>query len=770
MNQERMAEVESGGVGGLASDVQRYLSVARRWWWLIAVATLLCGGAAWWSQRDEVPVYTAEALLQQKVEGPVMGAGDGFAQGADFGSQAELIRSRTVLASVVDSLGLQLELSSHPGLRSELLREVRVDRDAETGGYVLKRDGDAFRLLEHEGGPEVGRAEVGELLEGSGFRATLGDPGPVEKVIRLTVRDHQRAVARTRSRLQVERGEGADIIKVRFQSPDGELAADVVNAVAHFYQRYRATEARQAASRRKNVIAGEIEHISDSLRLAQEDVESYQAESGVLDPGIEIQALMEERFAKENELRELQDERALLQRLVNDLQGPDPDDESLHRIMAMGREVVPDGERLERRLQELQAERRALVTDRFGATEESPEVEVLDAQIESTRDQMRIAAEQSLELLSSRIASTEQRIEGLRQEVGDLPSRAAGLARREEQAGVIQRVFDELVEGYYEAQVAEGVEAGDVAVVDAAEVPLGPDPSRGAIGLVVALLGGLLVGMVGAMVLDQFDNRIRRTLDLQKAAPLDVLGTVPRIRSRGRDAKTAVVAVESFRGIRTNLRFALPTGSKVLAVCSAAPSEGKTTVAVNLALTHVEEGERVLVVDGDFRRARVHETLGVDKSPGLADVLTGRSELSHAIQPSTAHDSLHVLASGTLRQSQASLFSGVALERVLWEARSLYDRVIVDTPPVLVASEAAMIASLADGNLLVVRSNGTDRGALESAMAQLRRVEATLVGVILNDVNLKSVGYSRYYDDYYKSEDAEDEWEKDEASRRLLVG
>jgi capsular exopolysaccharide synthesis family protein len=267
------------------------------------------------------------------------------------------------------------------------------------------------------------------------------------------------------------------------------------------------------------------------------------------------------------------------------------------------------------------------------------------------------------------------------------------------------------------------------------------------------MVAGLALGFGGAMLLEHFDDRVRRVSDAREASGLEVVGTVPRIPSGSKGTKAKEIGMEAFRGIRTNLRYVMPQGPQLLGVCSPAPREGKSTVTANLALSMVENGDRVLVVDADLRRARMHELLGVEQTPGLSEVLAGKASLADAIRISPLSTALHVLPSGSLAVGVSTLNDHKGLRRVFESLRERYDLVIVDTPPLLVVNDSSIVASEMDGNIIVVRSDGTNREALVNAVSQLHRVNARLVGLILNDLSLDSVGYSAYYDSYYQGTD-----------------
>ncbi len=200
------------------------------------------------------------------------------------------------------------------------------------------------------------------------------------------------------------------------------------------------------------------------------------------------------------------------------------------------------------------------------------------------------------------------------------------------------------------------------------------------------------------------------------------------------------------------LRFALLKDQpRLIAVTSATPRDGKSTVATNLALTLADQGSRVLVVDADLRRPQVHTAFGLEQSPGISDVLTGVASIDEAIQGLSGSPTLSLLACGTAVERPTELIGNEGFEALMTELRTRFDYIVVDTPPLLAVTDAALVGAVADGTLVVVRANKTDLGALSTAVSQLRRLRVPLLGVVMNGVPTgRSSGYS-YTPEYYPS-------------------
>lgn len=207
-------------------------------------------------------------------------------------------------------------------------------------------------------------------------------------------------------------------------------------------------------------------------------------------------------------------------------------------------------------------------------------------------------------------------------------------------------------------------------------------------------------------------------------------------------------ASEAYRTLRTNLIFSQSARAhRTLVVTSASPSEGKTTTAVNLAIAFAQQGVRVLLVDCDLRRPRIDQIFGIACEPGLF-ALAVEEERTEVVIRETEVEGLFVLPAGVVPPNPGELLGGAAMRRLLDRLSDAYDLVILDTPPVLLAGDASILAAGADGVLFVVRAGETDREAARAALQQLGTVGARIVGAILNDPDGEVPRYTGYYRKY----------------------
>lgn len=302
-------------------------------------------------------------------------------------------------------------------------------------------------------------------------------------------------------------------------------------------------------------------------------------------------------------------------------------------------------------------------------------------------------------------------------------------------------------------EAAANVDRGGAQLLAPAPVPgapFEPNPRRDA---VLGLGVGLVLGLGLALLLDVGDNRIRGKEQLEAlSGKLPVLGLIP-VLSGWRNAKTTHVAsiedptsasAEAYRSLRTSIQFlGLDRSLRTIQVTSPAMSEGKTTTLVNLAVALASAGRRVVIVDGDLRRPRVHEFFGVDGRTGFTSVLVGDAAGHEVLRPVVGVPGLVVVPCGPLPPNPAELLSRPKAQELLASLQGKVDLVLVDSPPVLPVSDAVALSTKVDGTLMVVSAKKTKRNQLVRALELLNQVDANVIGTVLNRAG-GNEGYESY--------------------------
>lgn len=327
--------------------------------------------------------------------------------------------------------------------------------------------------------------------------------------------------------------------------------------------------------------------------------------------------------------------------------------------------------------------------------------------------------------------------------------------RLEEQLTVIENKINEAEHGAKEEENRQELVLRQPPEV--APNPTWPD-LRLFLGGGFVLAAGLSIGL--AFLLEFADQSIRTPIDVARNARHSVLGSIPElldddevdvedIARATRQAPHSLLA-ESYRQVRTNLLFSGPAESQqVLLITSPGAGDGKSSIAVNLAVVLAQGGQKVLLLDCNFRRPFIRETFENTRREGLSNTLIGQTNFENVVTP-TEIQNLDVVSSGPLPPTPAELLGTPAMQNLLNDARQKYDRIIIDGPPVLLMSDAMVLAVQVDGIILVTRAGENRRGELRRASDQLHRIGARIVGAILNGVKARAGGYfRRQYREFY---------------------
>jgi len=296
-------------------------------------------------------------------------------------------------------------------------------------------------------------------------------------------------------------------------------------------------------------------------------------------------------------------------------------------------------------------------------------------------------------------------------------------------------------------------------------VPIRPNPVQ---NLMMGLLIGLGTGIALAFGIEALDNTLKTQADVEQFLGVPVLGLVPVIGGHSDPAEAVgddlrqrdlgvfldpkSVAAECCRSIRTNILFMSPDRPiRTMVVTSPSPQEGKTTTAVNLGVTMAEAGGRVLVIDTDMRRPRLHRSFGVPNTTGISTVIVGKATLEEAIKH-TDVPNLDVLTCGPVPPNPSELLHTDRFAAVLAECAKLYDRIVLDSPPTSAVTDPAVLGNLVDGVVLIIKAGETTRDSAMHARRQLTSAKARVVGVVVNAIDFSNpaYGYEYYYRNYYR--------------------
>jgi capsular exopolysaccharide synthesis family protein len=383
------------------------------------------------------------------------------------------------------------------------------------------------------------------------------------------------------------------------------------------------------------------------------------------------------------------------------------------------------------------------------------------------------AVQRDLEIITRQEAGESTLFERARRLAVDLNMKEIEYHRLERDRDQSEKVFALLSERLKEADLSRMMKVNNVRIVEAAAEPGEPISPRVSLNVLGGAGLGLLLGLAFAWGREQLDTSLKTPDDLEQRLGVTFLGLLPQIddsdgprygrRKPGSRLKDHALEApelvghnlplsglaEAARAIRTNLVFMNPDRPhRTLLVTSAAPAEGKTTVACTIAIALAQGGQRVCIVDCDLRRSRLHRIFNRVGEAGVTNVLVGEATLDEVAKP-TGIDNLWSIPAGPTPPNPADIFHSERFRQFIADLGDRFDRVVFDSPPLVAVTDSVVIATLVDGTVFVVRAFKTSRHLSSQGLRSLRDVDAPVVGAVLNAVNLSRHEYSNYYHYYY---------------------
>jgi capsular exopolysaccharide synthesis family protein len=689
-------------------------------------------------------------------------------------SAVQVLTSRTLVGAVVDSLGLRFRPTSpfvagapligrrlHPGA----IQDVFVAPDAPADTFALRFSDDGVVL----------RSRGAEESAGFGIRLQLGpvalmvpeQPSVGYAIAVIVPRDL--AIDEALTRLKVVPRPGTDVIDIKYVDADPVRAQLFANQLARSFRASNGHSAQEQARRRRQFLGEQLAVTDSMLILAESELSVFRARQQMGSSRDNLMAEQATASSRQTKHGELVADRRVLASLLKRLKDADAEGrEAGFQALAYSPEVASDPmlSQLQQRLIDHGNRLDSLTSGPWRALPSHPDVVHLTTLLDATQDQLVRAVTARIASIDARIAVLSNQQASGERSIQNLPARQAAEATLDRRVQVLRTTTDGLRQEYQKARISEALGAADIEILDLAPLPYRPSGVPRSIALVFGLALGMLVGGGATMVADVTNSSVRRPRELHELIGTTELGTIPRIHvlqnaghsmkllragasnGNGNRVSSEILfspsgalssEAEAFRMLRMSLAFSLGDRPCTLVITSAGPQEGKTLIASNLAATFARSGARVLLVDCDVHRPRLHRVFHVPRTPGLMDLLrAGPARALPSGDPlsairSTAIERLSFLPCGADPQNTPELLEPATLRGLLDELRPDYDFILLDTPPVLVSADAATLAASADGVIMVVRAGQTDRGAAELARQRVTAAGGRVLGAVLND-------------------------------------
>lgn len=703
------------------------------------------------------PLFEATATLHvrdDKVKGNGLLDDLGLSRENPIETEIEILRSRTNIEEVVRRLHLDWRIVKSTD--DITFRVLDFASDAEDPSYTIELLTDQrYRVIDVDG-QLIGEGRSGHLLKTQGLRLLIDDlKGKEGQDFKLTVLSFPKTVRKLRKTINAsEVGKGTNIIEVSYRNNDPALASDVVNALANIYLERNILFKSQEANKSVEFIDKQLQSVRESLDGAEEQLATYKSSSGVVEMGSEATNLLDLLTGQEKELTKVELARRQAQFAVDSLKEAMAKEQGYIPAVLMEDPVVAS---MAEKLATLEVEKRKLLID---MTEMHPEVRGVQGQILQVQQKLLSTYEQLLSGLNERAASVRQDLDRYEVRVRQLPEAERDLARLTRRSTVNAEIYTFLLQKHEEARLARAATISSVNIIDPAIVPDRPVKPQKAKNLLLGLIVGCMAGIGLAFLLEYMDDSIKDGELAKREVGLPLLSVIPYIGLdlKGKEARELVVsnnnrrvliaqfkpksaAAEAFRSLRTALHFsALGREKKVLLVTSAFPSEGKTTISGNLAVTLAQTGNRVLLVGCDLRKPTLQDMFGGADSAGLTEVLVGDAKAEDVIKP-TGLFQLDFLPAGAVPPNPAELLESDRMKNLIGDLREQYDVILLDAPPILAVTDATVLTSLAEQVVWVLMVGGVSIKAARRVKEIMDSIKAPLVGFVLNDKNQQGQGY-----------------------------
>lgn len=773
--------------------------------WSIVIATIAVFGSVAVFTHYVPRKYDSNAtfLVESPSQGenvPVFGVLEKMGRGGRIENEIELLQSRRVLAPAVDALDLHVVARTEDGevRPADVLWGFNAERDAVPGRYrIVPESDEEASVYDAETGEKLATASAFVPLEFRGM--TWRVPAELDEAVELEVTRFLETVMHTGTVIDVARvGRDADMVRLTCTSGTPEDAEAMCDEIGKSYIALRAELQRTEATTAKEFLVEQVVLLGERLKAAEDTLEDYARRNRIVALGdratAEVQQITQLRAQRDL----LEAERSALATFITNVEDSGLGDRKyrdLASFPSFAQNEAITG--LVASLSELENERIQLAVRR---SDTNPDLAAVDQRISAIERQLQSIAQSYEAALAEQITTLDQNLNRAGNSLAVIPTQQIEFARRQRQASQLDELYRMLQTRLREAEIAEAVNLPKVRVVDAPSYPLGPSAPSVKVNLLLGLILGLALGLTVALVQERLDKTVRGRHEVERETGLRVLAMLPRVANpapvlpvtiqtvsaadgrylpehsaesmaarggsdgnsrRGKHGRLFGASaewsatLEAFRSLATDMKFVgggiRDAPIRTVAVTSSTKGEGKTFTACNLALVHASFGSKTLLIDSDIRAPSVQRFFGLPfEGAGLSEVLSEGADLAstwHRLSLDEANKRyLTVMPAGRSDENAAGLLqSPETLARVLDMAEKEFDLVVVDTPPLSMISDSAVVAAAVDAVIFVVRSGTSSPAVLETSLQRLSRANRNVLGIVLNDVDQREYYYSYNY-------------------------
>ncbi|WP_339726351.1 polysaccharide biosynthesis tyrosine autokinase [uncultured Paraglaciecola sp.] len=709
-------------------DLSQYWRIIKRAKWGILFVTLCCLLVGVYIASTSTPIYQATAKILADPQQPNAAREEQYIASAlvflFYETQYEIIQSRSIAETVVNKLDLvekyKKQQQENKSKEKSLISEIKAEVSALFGNAEKK-----------EAPKPLSDTEIKVMLA-SGIQSGLSVSG----------------------------GKQSQVINLSYQSDDPQFATEIVNAVSQAYIQF-GLEARLGEVKNTEAwLSEQSADLKDQLTASENKLRDFRLKQGMVDTNLQQRDANSRMQSLNNQLINAQTkfgsaEESYMQ--VKDLPADSPAFYSLNAVLQNGTasDLVKQQASAQSKVNELDERYKAKHPKMIAAVSELKSVkESLNAEIAKIVEGIK----SDFNLARQQVTNIENLINKERASIQSLQGSNFTLTALEREVENNRRIYESFIGRLMETNIRGDFTASNVQVIDSATVPKSPiKPNVKLIIVLSGLFGGFL-GVVLAFVREAMHNTYRTTDAVEENLNVPALGVTMALKKKEAHGipemeyinDTRSVFAESINTIRTGLQFSnIDNPPKTILVTSATGSEGKSTLAMNLAAAYSQVG-KTLLLEVDLRKPSVFKNLKLENKLGLTDLLAGTANFGDCIVNPTGNKEFNVMPCGTIPHNPIELLTSEKFTSALTSLKKHFDHIILDGPPTLPVSDACVIANSVDGVIVAVKAEETKIKVSKEAVSRLRRLNANVIGAVLTQAEPQKMSY--YGDHYYSGE------------------
>jgi len=683
----------------------------RKWMiitFLIAIVTTVTIGAFL-----KKPVYKSMVTIRIEKEKPNFVVSDGVV-GVDlneenyFQTQCKILKSRNLAKRIIRLM----RLDTHPEFAMDLEKREKDGKD-----NILLADN---RLTEEEIDPKLINSFISRM-----------DISPVPR---------------------------SNLVNISFTSSSPELAAKVANEIGESFIDLNIESRFEATHKAREWLQGQIDVMKAKLEQAEEKLNEYASKQGIIfleakEKGIEGESIITKRLSElSTDFTEASAERMNKEAIYNEVRSGDFESNPV----VMSNPLVMELKKVLASLEsEYNQKRKMYKPDYPMMVRLKEQINQIKKKMDAETSRIVKSVRKDYKTALKRESYLRSALEAQKKDALDLKNRSVQYQILKREVDTNRELYNGLLQKLKETGVSETLKASNIDVIDRAEVPKIPYKPNKRLNILLSIVVGLFGGVGIAFLFEYVDNTIKTPEDVEKRVSLPSLGIIPSYSEENPPIEyityldTKSPLSEAYCTLRTFLL--LSTGGRpprIITVTSPEREEGKTTTVVNTAVSFAKSNAKVIIIDADMRRPRLHKLFEVDNTTGLSAYLSGIEELGENLIKDTGIPNLSIIPSGPIPPNPAELLSSHRLGELI-RSLYLYNFIIFDTPPLLGIPDTLILSPQTDGVIVVAKSGKTTREAALEARKVLEAVSAKILGIVLNSINQSAMRYSHHYN-YYR--------------------